>query len=74
MKPLPQEIDLSILDFLEQGDRTMIVQEERKRGRKIHLSYVSAVCKGKKRDTKILIRALEIAIQRKSKFPKQAIK
>lgn len=74
MKPVPGSIDLSLLEFLEQGDRTRIVEEQRKIGRKIHLSYVSDVCKGKKRDTRILVRALEIAIKNKSKFPKQAIK
>lgn len=71
---LPSNIDLSLLEFLQHGDLTTIAEEDKKEtGRKTHPFYVGAVLKGKHRNDRILKRALELAIKRRSEFPMQAI-
>lgn len=74
MKGVPASIDLSLLSFLEHGDLTAIAREEQAEGRKTDASYVGKVCKGKHRNDRILQRAFQIALQRKAKYPQQAVK
>lgn len=71
---VPERLDMSILEFLEHGDKTAIVLEEQKAGYKTTIVSVSRVCRGLQRNDRILARAFKIAIQRMGKFPKQAIK
>lgn len=71
---LPESIDLSLLQFLEYGDMTMIAKEEQDNGKKTDPSYVSKVCAGRHRNDRILKRAFEIAISKANRYPKQAIK
>lgn len=71
---LPDIIDLSPLEFLEYGDRTLIAKEEQSQGRKTSPDYVSKVCKGYIRNDRILNRAFEIALPKMNKFPKQVLK
>lgn len=72
---IPESIDLSLLEFLQYGDIALIAEEDRKEtGKKTHRNYVSAVCKGKHRNDRILKKAFEKALKRKGEFPIQAIK
>jgi hypothetical protein len=77
MKRAPLPLDLSDLAFLQYGDMTRIAREmteERTDGKRVAIEYVSKVCKGKHRNDRILMRAFAIALERKSKFPIQALR
>lgn len=74
MKRLQPALDLSLLSFLDYGDQTMIAKEEREKGYKTDQPYVSKVLSGKHRNDRILKRAFELALKRKSQFPQQALK
>jgi hypothetical protein len=74
---IPASIDLSLLDFLNYGDRALIaheINEARTDGKKVNRQYVSNVLKGRHRNDKILTMAFELALKRKGQFPQQAIK
>jgi hypothetical protein len=75
-RAIPEGIDLSLLEYLQYGDLTLIAEEDRKEnpGKKTDVTYVSKVCKGKHRNDRILKRAFEKALKRKGEFPMQAIK
>lgn len=73
-RQLPESIDLSILEFLEFGDRKKIADEDRKAGRKTSPQYVSEVLKGRHRNHRILGIAIDIALKKKAKFPQQVLK
>lgn len=74
MKRLQPALDRSLLSFLVIGDQTTIANEERENGKKTTPSYVSKVLSGKHRNDRILKRAFELALKRKSQFPQQALK
>lgn len=72
---LPSNIDLSLLEFLQHGDLTTIAEEDKKAsGKKTSKSYVCKVLKGHHRNDRILKKAFELAIKRRSEFPLQALK
>jgi hypothetical protein len=74
---IPASIDLSVLEFLDYGDKALIAHElteERTDGKKVNRQYVSNVLKGRHRNDKILTKAFELAIKRKGQFPQQALK
>jgi hypothetical protein len=77
---LQSSLDLSVLEFLQWGDMTLIANEinedRRKAGKKtkVTLSYVSEVLSGKHSNNQILIKAINKALERKGEFPKQVLK
>ncbi len=75
MNKLPESLDLSVLQFLEYGDKERIAAWMRETHKtKTKSNHVSMVCKGKRRNHVILKKAFEMAISKMSQFPKQAIK
>lgn len=73
-RKLPESIDLSILEFLQYGDKERIAAEDRKAGYKTCSAYVGQICKGHHRNDRILLIAFDLALKRMGKFPMQAIK
>jgi hypothetical protein len=77
---LSSSLDLSVLEFLQWGDMTLIAneinEERRKAGikTKVDQSYVIKVCSGKHSNNQILIKAINKALERKGQFPKQVLK
>jgi hypothetical protein len=77
---LSSSLDLSVLEFLQWGDMTLIAneinEERRKAGIKARIdhTYVSRVCNQKTRNNQILIKAINKALERKGEFPKQVLK
>jgi hypothetical protein len=71
---IPRDLDLSVLEFLQHGDKELIAAEDRKLGYKTDRSYVSRVCKGSHRNDRILLKAIELALKRKGNFPLQVIR
>ena len=71
---LPLQLDLSILQFLQYGDRELIAITDRKNGHKTHANYVGEVLKGNHRNDRILQLAFALALKRMGNFPKQAFK
>lgn len=77
---LSSSIDLSVLEFLQWGDMTVIADEinteRQKQGitKKVYPSYVSAVCALKHKNHEILTRALKKGLERMSRYPKQVLK
>lgn len=72
---IPTAIDVTDLEFLQYGDNVLIAEEMKSQHKtKTHPNYVSAVCKGRHRNDKILKKALELALRRKAEFPKQVLK
>jgi hypothetical protein len=74
MNVVPSSIDMSVLEFLQHGDRELIAAMDRQAGHKTDRRYVSRIIKGECRNDRILQMAFELALKRKSKFPKQVIK
>jgi hypothetical protein len=73
-RTLPASIDLSLLEFLEHGDLTLIAEGEKKEGRKTSKEYVWKVCNGYIRNDRILKKAFDLALKRRSAFPIEALK
>jgi hypothetical protein len=65
----PKSLDMSLLEFLEYGDMVLIAKETN-----TDRHYVSRVCSGKHKNHRILAKAFEVAIERRSKYPMQAIR
>jgi hypothetical protein len=74
MHKLPQTLDLTILEFLQHGDKERIAALDRESGHKTDRRYVSKVLKGKHSNHRILQLAFDIALERRGRFPHQAIK
>lgn len=73
MRRVPEALNLSILAFLQHGDKEKIAAEDRKAGYKTHKNYVCAVCAGRHRNDRILNKAFRLAISRMQQFPKQVL-
>lgn len=72
---IPSQIDTSILEFLQYGDKEAIARWDREQnGKKTSRQYVVNVLAGAKRNDRILNKAFEIALERQGKFPKQVLK
>lgn len=77
---LSDSLDLSVLEFLQWGDVTLVaneINEERKiSGKKtrVTVSYVSEIRGGIHRNDTILLKLINKALERKGQFPKQVLK
>lgn len=71
---IPESIDLSILEFLQHGDRELIARTDRENGHKTDRRYVSEVIRGLHRNDRILRMAFDLAMKRKNQLPHWVIK
>lgn len=71
---IPSQVDLTVFEFLQHGDRELIARKDREAGHKTNRRYVSEVIRGFHRNDRILKMAIDLALKRKAEFPSIIIK